>query len=351
LRHKFLDRALLNSNDYDILKKKAISSLKKPDANSLIEMLKDNFKRNFSSTGSFIPSRSNSYYNDDEFKEVIFKLSFVVDDFLSSKKSTTKINFDDIVFDPAVNEIQLKTNFGFTITKAAEQEFITLANIISQKGKSEKGEAKKIDLLEIVKAGANAHSKSIASSDTLLYKYLNNQLDVYPLDKVNSVVMKNFVAFIFNPDSIEALEKFLQANAIQNKWMAYSFWCSFNGFANISSNFLKPIFDKDVEIQDSLDKYLETLRNDLAKNLSYINKNIEEKENSSQKNSSQEADFFEKYIKGKFKLTLSDLMNVLEIKKDADKLNVLKSKYDIDNKTGKHILLSYKESIKSPNLF
>ncbi len=347
LRYKFIDRVLLNSSDYDILKKKAISSLKKPDANFLIEMLKDNFKRNFSSTGSFQPSRNNSYYNEDEFKEVVFKLSFIVEDFFSNKKSDVKIDLNDIAFDPAKNEVQFKANFPFMITKAEEQEYITLINVILQRSKSEKGEAKKIDLLELVKAGANTHSKAISSSDTLLYKYLNGQLDVYPLDKVTSVVMKNFVAFIFNPDSIEALEKFLQANEIQNKWMAYSFWCTFNGFANVSSNFLKPMFEKDVEIQDTLDQYLGILRRQLAKDLVYTPEN----EHPFEKKLSQEVDFFEKCIAGKFELTLADLIDVLKIKKEADKLKVLRTKYNIDNKNSKHILLSYAEFIKSPNLF
>ena len=347
LRHKFFDQALLNSNEYDFLKKKIIYSLKKPDANSLIGMLKDYFKRNFSSAGTFTPSRSNSDYTDEEFKEIIFKLSFVIEDFFSSKKSSTQINFDEIVFDPVLNEINLKTNFGFEITKGEEHEFIILANIILQKSKREKGEAKKVDLLEIVKAGANALSKSVDFSDTLLYKYLNNQLDIYPLEKVNSVVMKNFVSFIFNPDSMEALEKFLQANEIRNKWMAYSFWCVFNGFANISANFLRPIFDKDVEIQEPLDTYLGMIRTVLANRFA----DVQQSEYSPIKIYSQEIEFFEKYINGEFKLTLADLQRTLQIKKDSDRLKFLKNEFDIDNKSGKHILFSHKEFMKSLNLF
>jgi len=219
--------------------------------------------------------------------------------------------------------------------------------------KKEKGEAKKVDLLEIVKEGAHALNKSIASTETLLYKYLNNELDVYSLDKVISNVMKNFVAFIFNPDSIEKLEKYLEANSIKNKWMAYSFWCGFNGFANTGSNFLRPIFDINARnIQDSLDEFLLELRQAVPKEKkdflmaqqihSLDEKNIERQ---------TVADFFVKCIMDKFQLNIEDLTSILGLKKDTEKLKVLKSAHNIESKDGKHILSSYSKFVKSPHMF
>jgi len=34
-------------------------------------------------------------------------------------------------------------------------------------------------------------------------------------------MMKNFVAFTFNPNSFEKLEAFIEAKEIEEKWMAY----------------------------------------------------------------------------------------------------------------------------------
>jgi hypothetical protein len=353
VRHKYIDSILFDTDHYRLLKKKVSTGNSKDDANFLMENLHESFKSSFSSSGSYLPSRGTTRYNDDSFKESIFKLESLISQYYSVNRKYKVINFQDILYHPLLNEIELASDFGYNISETDKKEYILLANIIFRRPKKEKGEARKIDLLEIVKEGAQTHNKAVISTDTLLYKYLNNELDVYSLDKVISSVMKNFVAFIFNPDSIEKLEKYLEANNIKNKWMAYSFWCGFNGFANIGSNFLKPVFDINAqEMQDSLDAFLIQLRATIPKGEKELRKmqqeNIPEKEDLEKKN---RIEFFEKCIKDKFKLTFEELTGILDLKKDTEKLKILKAKHDIESKAGKSILSSYVKFTKSPHLF
>ena len=319
--NKYFDSILLKTDHYLQLKRSVLSGNSKDDASFLIESLHENFKSSFSSLGNYLPKAGATRYNGDTFKESIFKLEFIANRYYSVNRKYKVINFQDITYKPLQNEIELTSYFGYDISDVDKKEYKLLTNIILKRPKKEKGDAKKNDLLEIVKEGAQTHNKAVVSTDTLLYKYLNNELDVYSLDKVISSVMKNFVAFIFNPDSIEKLEKYMEANNIRNKWMAYSFWCAFNGFANIGSNFLKPIFDVNAqEIQDSLDEFLSSVRRMISKEIKGVP--LTEQIHSPQKQDSEtqsRLDFFEKCIKDKFKITFEDLSAILKLKKDTEK--------------------------------
>lgn len=115
-------------------------------------------------------------------------------------------------------------------------------------------------VLPIVENVGNLLSKGKHTKTSQLYQYLNNEINVYSLEKVSSVVMQNFVAFVFNPDSIEKLENFTETKSIEERWMSFAFWCAYNGFANTSKNFVKPIFESgNRDLQRSIDFHLRNL--------------------------------------------------------------------------------------------
>jgi len=70
--------------------------------------------------------------------------------------------------------------------------------------------------------------------------------------------LRNFIAFIFKPSSLEDLERFLFAKNIRNHYLAYCIWTTFNGFASIPKTFTDPIFesDRNERVLDEIDNHL-----------------------------------------------------------------------------------------------
>jgi hypothetical protein len=172
--------------------------------------------------------------------------------------------------------------------------------------------------------------------------------------------MKNFVAFVFNPDSIEKLEAFIEAKEIEEKWMAHSFWCAFNGFANTSRNFVKPIFDTDnVPVQNYLDNYLraqfsgnskgeaETKQTHLKKPISLTDKPILSQEVLTVKGQ----EFYDKFIKQKYNISFEQFQRIVMIKDKEITIKELKERGGISKKEGKKLVDAYHEMISTAVLF
>jgi hypothetical protein len=159
-----------------------------------------------------------------------------------------------ISYDFNTNEVMLNTGQIYLNTKA-DNEFTFIINAILKFAKSNKGPAQKEMILRIVEEIGNIYSKR--GKNTLLYQYLENRIDVYSLDNASNLVMKNFVAFVFNPDSLEKLDNFLISKSVEERWMAFSFWGAYNGFANISRNYTRDIFSaNNIKLQNYIDDYL-----------------------------------------------------------------------------------------------
>lgn len=208
---------------------------------------------------------SNSYNKKEEannnFKETLYVLEeFIGKEFLKMT-SAKKFDFNTLKFDFKRNEISFDINFQ-NLSKTETEELTSIINLILNNSKLGKGETSKEQILSIVEKVGNVNSKERnGGRTTALYKYLNHEISEYPSNSPRSIVMANFVAFTFNPDSLEKLQNFIETKSIDNPWIGYSFWCAFNGFANISKNFVKPIFESNNEtIQREIDNYLETSR-------------------------------------------------------------------------------------------
>lgn len=173
---------------------------------------------------------------------------------LSARKYHLATDLNGIAYDFITNEVTLNKGHVYLNPKA-DNEFIFIINAILKFAKSNKGPAQKAMILQIVEEIGNGYSKR--GRETLLYQYLENRIDVYSLDNASNLVMKNFVAFVFNPDSLEKLDSFLTSKEVEERWMAFSFWGAHNGFANISRNYIRDIFNSNnIELQNYIDSYL-----------------------------------------------------------------------------------------------
>jgi hypothetical protein len=208
-----------------------------------------------------------------------------------------------------------------------------------------KGVQQKNLILDIVKEVGKVFSK--AGKETLLYQYLNNEIDTYAIEKISNSVLKNFVAFVFNIASLEKLEKFIESKNIENAWMAYSFWGAYNGFANLSGNFTKYIFSENGKaIQIYLDEYL-------AKYFEILDDINLHKNNVSHNNSMESpiGIFYQKFVSGKYNLSLEEFSRVVPINDKDDFYKELKLKFKMTKKNSEKLFNCIRKDFDLPLLF
>jgi hypothetical protein len=252
-------------------------------------------------------------YNEREEISYKFKiLIFQIDKFISSEflKNTSdkQFNLKTIKYDFYNNRLSFEKDFHH-LTPNEIEEFSTIINILLNNPKFGNGETNKEQILSIVKSvGSNIIKKDGDGEATSLYKYLTNKLTNYPLDAPKSIVMANFVAFVFNIDSIEKLQSYLENKSIEKHWIAISFWCTFNGFAKISKNFVKPIFDTNNELmQRNIDNYLETIF--------FKQNNLSESQNKlSLLDTSNDKNFYIEYVQNKYNISYEDFYKLVVLK-------------------------------------
>lgn len=246
-------------------------------------------------------------------------------------------------YDFEKNEILIHQSFQ-NLDSDEARDIALIINIIFRFSEN-KGVQQKNLILDIVKEVGKLFSK--AGKDTLLYQYLNNEIDTYAIEKISNSVLKNFVAFVFNIASLEKLEKFIESKNIENAWMAYSFWGAYNGFANLSGNFTKYIFSKNGKaIQIYLDEYL-------AKYIEILD-DINLHENNVSHNNSMESPigiFYQKFVSGKYNLSLEEFSRVVPINDKDDFYKELKLKFKMTKKNSEKLFNCIRKDLDSPLLF
>jgi hypothetical protein len=98
--------------------------------------------------------------------------------------------------------------------------------------------------------------EEVSELDRLLnYRSTKNFEYIIP---AKNETLKNFIAFIFKPSSVEELQRFLFSKNISHQYIAYSFWGTFNGFAAMPKTFTDTIFESELnsKILDEIDNYL-----------------------------------------------------------------------------------------------
>jgi hypothetical protein len=145
---------------------------------------------------------------------------------------------------------------------------------------------------------------------------------------------------------------------VEAKWMAFTFWCTFNGFANISRNFVMPFFNYDKNRANIyLDSYIEKCfkKEKIYLKTSFIDANI--KSNSLPKvdpgtpKDDKISIFFENFLNRKYKLSIEQFRSVANLN-DRDKMiNELKNRYRISKKDSSKLLDQFEDILRTPSLF
>lgn len=293
------------------------------------------------------------YY--EHFKSGLSKLNRWLDSRVSTKRNSASVPLHKIEYDNKKNSISIAEEF-LSIHNQELSEYVLIINILLQNPKKNKSEVTKDQLMSVVRQVESVFSKG---KETQLYKYLNNTINSYSIENANSVVFKNFVAFVFNPDSLEKLTDFLEAKTVVQSWMAFSFWCTFNGFAQVSQNFLSNVFQRqNKDLQMRIDEYLNSIvvfeqkLVQASKSKTATGNSTIQSPSISQSYAHQlKRTFYSEVIEGKFEIPADDISYVFENHNASEIAELLKKKYGINKKDGKKLAASYDDYQKSGNLF
>jgi hypothetical protein len=149
-------------------------------------------------------------------------------------------------------------------TTGDKQLFIAIINAALFNAKSTLGEisASQIDTLlnDVIAAVLllPAMDGSIVQELQFLKAYRENGQSVYSFPgEEKSVVLRNFIAFIFKPNSLEELRKYLVTQIVGDNYTACSIWGAFHGFASMPRTFTDAVLDTpDRHLIDMVDEYM-----------------------------------------------------------------------------------------------
>ncbi len=299
------------------------------------------------------------YASDDLNNKIKLLLRNITEEYLSNLSARPYELLTDLngfSYDFETNEVTINT-LQHNLDTKVDNEFTFIINAILKFVKSNKGPAQKEMILKIVEEVGNNYANR--GKNTLLYQYLENKIDVYSLDNASNLVMKNFVAFVFNPDSLEKLDDFLISKDVEDRWMAFSFWGAYNGFANISGNFTRGIFSaNNIALQDYIDDYLLKYRDTVVNIKPDISNLKKPKQSRIPKNSNPDnnqekwlRDLYDQHVAGQFKLQIDEFREAVKITQLKDFQNNLKSKHQISKKDSLRLFNGIKSYLDPTVLF
>ena len=360
--NKILDDELTGSNIFVQIKNKYLTETGKKDPSLYFDNLKILAEKSTKEPAN-INWNSDKMVNvnsADAFKEALHDLSNLAEQKLFPRKENKRTDLGAISINSLGNQIEIGRGFG-DLTDHELEEYQMIVNVIFKNPKIGKGETKKEQILSIVEETGSKTNKTNGGKQTRLYRYLNNEINNYSIEKATSIVMKNFVAFIFNVDSLESLENYSEAKGIEKKWLSNSFWCLFNGFANTSGNFLIPIFDSDKEgLQNFIDSYLKQVSSrDFVYADSFEEANTAEPKQpvySSDQGKKEEitdkfGEFYNTYVLGKYDIGLEKFISIFQKKNKEQILKELKDHHKVLKKDGKKLIDLFTEHVSSRTLF
>ena len=293
--------------------------------------------------------------NLDELNDNIKVTLYDIDRSISeiSRKKDNNLSLKGLEYNFDKNEIKINNEFQY-LTPEELTDMAIINNVILRYTEEISNLPQKEAILKVVKQVGILFSKG--GKETLLYQYLNNEIDTYAFEKISNAVMKNFVAFIFNIESIEKLENFLNTKNIEKRWMAYSFWGAFNGFANLSGNFTKSIFSQNGElIQNYLDqylsKYIETLKN-LVLEKNTVNLTEEKQlEHIVTSQIDKVKSYYQKFVAGKYNLSKDEFRSVYSIRDKETFYKEVKTRFKMNKRNAEKLFNSIKKNFETGSLF
>jgi hypothetical protein len=291
---------------------------------------------------------------NDAFKGALNSLESLLDKEMTVRSVNSGFDINSIEYDIENNIVRLTENF--TNGNIDLSHLSRLLNIILRNSRQKSSPIGRELLLNIVEEA----KKELNDKEALvgLYQYLANEAKSFSMDKIESIIIKNFIAFVFNPDSIEKLSSFSQSKNIEGQWISYALWCGYNGFANISRNFLRPVFDREhFELQDTLDSYFSTFfdkhsEQNNVRDLTAQKELILRQESTNQSNDESQLHlFYERHDLNKRGISFAyfkDLTGVTDRNKFID---ILKSNYQVNKREATKIFDALFTMLQSRQLF
>jgi len=292
----------------------------------------------------------------DSFKKIMSDLSKVADSQAAKPGTQDSVQLEKFDYSIDRNELIIQAPIE-GLTAAAFGEYVSIVDIILKNGKLGKGDAPKEDILSLVDLVASLLNPNKSGKVSHLYQYISGALTEYDPSKVQSTAMRNFIAFVFNPDSIERMESYITTKEIPEKWMAYSFWSAFNGFANLSRIFVAPYFEtNDSKITDPIDEYFSRFhKKGLLTRIEEIKDlpAIEEAkvENLEVTRKTKIENFYNEFVEGKFKLSAAQFEQIVSFDDPEKMIAELKTRHRIAKKEGVKLIERFRDIVKSPSLF
>jgi hypothetical protein len=353
INHIQIEDEFLDSKKYDELKKKYLSQLSSSSENSPLQKLKNQIVQFVDSAIYNSKSKVDLNKLNNDIKDTLYELDKHVIKLNQNHKNLQSFSLSGLNYNIQKDEISISSNFQ-GLNDREIQDMVLITNVILRFSEKSKSPLQKETTLQIVKHVGGIFSKD--GKETLLYQYLNNEVDSYQFEKVSNSVMKNFVAFVFNNESLEKLENFINTKNVEKDWIAYSFWGAFNGFANLSGNFTKSIFNRGGEdMQHYLDQFLSRYIQELNKDNTELSKN----ESISQIESlhSQDSDkmelidkFYQLYVVENYRITLEQFAELISIA-DKDIFFIeLKKRVKVGKKASDILFNTIKSNYNSPLL-
>jgi len=341
----YLDDELLGTNKIEKIKDRYLQNIISKNGNIYLKKLKSQIKT-FAEEASANKTKINLNELNSEIKVTLIELENSFNLKSQNLNSIELISLNGVDFNLEKNEITINNKFQ-NLHNDEVRDIILIVNILFRFSQNIQDiEQKKMSIMNIVRDVGEIFNKS--GKETLLYQYLNNETDTYSFEKISSSVLKNFVAFIFNIESLERLEKFIDSKNIEKPWLAYAFWGAFNGFANLSGNFTRFVFDnKARKMQSYLDEYL--MKFVAILKVLHLDENLI-LESYGVEPSPMEV-FYENYIAGKYNLSIEELAKLIEIKNKTDFHKTLKVKFKISKKDSDNLFELIKRDLNSPLLF
>jgi hypothetical protein len=367
--YKILDDELLGTNGYQQIKNRYLIETGKKDATFYFDKLKSLAERSIKETTTInwnSDRRANINLTDD-FKETLRELEKIAEKRQEPVKEKKRINLSAILLQSDKREIIIGTELG-ELTEPEREEYQMIVKVIWRMPKYGKGETKRDQVLKIVEEAGNIKNKS-DGTQTRLYRYLNNEINDYSIEKASSIVMKNFIAFAFNIDSLESLDNYVTVKEVDKKWISSSFWCLFNGFANTSGSFLQPIFSaENKDLQNEIDGYLKSV---FQKEYPYVDKleetsvlepespgySIRQEAKEGAKEETQEEtinkieEFYNKNVRDKYSIPIEKFIIIFQIKNKEQILKELKDQHKVLKKDGKKLIELFTKYTSSGTLF
>ena len=191
---------------------------------------------------------------DSDILKALFRLEKYAECVLIQKaKSDAIIDFNLIEFQ------NLEVRLSETLNK--DGKFEQLVNIVLQNSKRGKGKINDHQLIPIVEKAGELYQAGVGKK-TNLYRYLTKQDVVYTEPTSTATLMKNFTAFVFNPNDIDKLQRYIEEKGIPEPQYAFAFFGAFNGFASLSKDFTKPLISNQ-DFQMGLDEYFQKAQNNI----------------------------------------------------------------------------------------